>query len=310
MLNLALFDIMFIAETKIDNSCADIFHHPNYRVIRRDRKKGGGGLMAFIREDLSVYRRNKLEPESLEAICLDVSDRINSRFIVCACYRSQRLCKPTDFISSLTAAVEMMYRSRQEVMVIGDCNMDMMVDGSRSQNSLFKDFCERFCSYNQIRKPTRVTEKTKKLIDVVLASHPERFASCRNLQLGLSDNDLVYAIRKSKTPRPKAREFVYRSVKNFKESEFLADLVRVPWDSAYVFGDVNDLWDHWGTLYRQVLDAHAPVKKKRVRGEQLPWITPELQREISYRNHLFNVHAKSPSASSWEALRKQRNKVT
>ena len=29
MPNLALFDIMFIAETKIDNSCADIFHHPN-----------------------------------------------------------------------------------------------------------------------------------------------------------------------------------------------------------------------------------------------------------------------------------------
>ena len=54
---------MFISETKIDNSCADIFHHHNYRVIRRDRKKGGGGLMAFIREDLSIYRRHKLEPE-------------------------------------------------------------------------------------------------------------------------------------------------------------------------------------------------------------------------------------------------------
>ena len=83
MLNLALFDIMFIAETKIDNSCAGIFHHPNYRVlIRRDRKKGGGSLMALIRE----------------SVCLDVSDRKNSRFMVCACYRSQKLCKPTDFI--------------------------------------------------------------------------------------------------------------------------------------------------------------------------------------------------------------------
>ena len=117
----------------------------------------------------------------------------------------------------------------------------MMVDGGRSEK-LFKDFWERFYIYNQIRKATRVTEKTKTLIDFALASHPERFAACRNLQLGLSDHDLVYAIRKSKTPRPKAREFVYRSMKNFKESEFLADLVRVPWDSAYVFGDVNDLW--------------------------------------------------------------------
>ena len=59
---------MFNAETKIDNSCADIFHHPNYRVIRRDRKKGAGGLMAFIHEHLSVFRRLKHEPESLESI--------------------------------------------------------------------------------------------------------------------------------------------------------------------------------------------------------------------------------------------------
>ena len=83
--------------------------------------------------------------------------------------------------------------------------------------------CSRFCIYNQIRDPTRVAEKTKTLIDVVLASHPERFAVCGNLQLGLSDHDLVYAIRKSNTLRPKAREFVYRSIKDFKESEFLHD---------------------------------------------------------------------------------------
>ena len=136
MLNLALFDIMFIAETKIDNSSASIFHHHNYRVIRRDRKKGGGGLMALIREGLSVYRRRKPEPESVESICLNVSDR---RFIVCPCYRSRRLCIPTDFISSLTSALEMMYRSRQEVMVIGDCNLDMMVDETegRTENGVF-----------------------------------------------------------------------------------------------------------------------------------------------------------------------------
>ena len=107
------------------------------------------------------------------------------------------------------------------------------------ENALFKDFCERFCIGNQIREPTRVTEKTKTFIAVVLASHPERFAVCGNLQLGLSDNDLVYAIQKSKTPRPKAREFVYRSMTNFKESE----LGRVPWDSAYAFDNVNNLWD-------------------------------------------------------------------
>ena len=51
-------------------------------------------------------------------------------------------------------------------------------------------------------------------------------------------------------------------------------------------------------------------KKKRVRGDQLPWITPQIQREISRRNRLFKKHAKNPTKTSCEEFKKQRNKVT
>ena len=137
----------------------------------------------------------------------------------------------------------------------------------------FKDLCDRFCLFNQITEPTRVTEKSQSLI----ASHPERFATCGNLHLGVSDHDLVFAVRKQKIPRPKAREIEYRSMKNLDEKVLLEEPRRVPWDSAYIFEDVDGLWDHWAKLYCQVLDKHAPLKKKRIRGDQLPWITPKLE---------------------------------
>ena len=86
MLNRSLFDILFIAETKIDSTfSSNLLTQPGYRYIRRDRKKGAGGLIAFIREDLRAIRRLKLEPEAVESICLDVMDSRKSRFIVCAC---------------------------------------------------------------------------------------------------------------------------------------------------------------------------------------------------------------------------------
>ena len=99
-------------------------------------------------------------------------------------------------------------------------------------------------------------------------------------------------------------------MKNMDENELLEEIRRVPWDLAYIFEDVDDLWDHWAKLYCQVLDKHAPLKKKWIRGVQLLWITPELKREISWRNHLFKKHAKNPTDSSWEKYCKQRNKVT
>ena len=126
LLNKNMFDILFLAEAKIDRTVSDaLLNHHGYRLIRQDRKKGTGGIMAYIRSDLPVYRKRKLEPENVESICLEVKDSNNSRFLVCACSRSPGKCKETDFISSLTNAAEMMYRTRKELMLIGDFNMNM-----------------------------------------------------------------------------------------------------------------------------------------------------------------------------------------
>ena len=83
-----------------------------------------GGLIAYA--DLSVYRRRKLEPKKVESICLDVKDTNNTRFIVCACYRSPSKCKckVSHFISSLSSAIELMYRSRNEILLLRDFNME------------------------------------------------------------------------------------------------------------------------------------------------------------------------------------------
>lgn len=68
-----------------------------------------------------------------------------------------------------------MYGSRQEILFIRDFNLNMLVreNGEDAENNSLKDFCDRFCLQNQINEPTRVTDKTMTLLDVVLASHPE-----------------------------------------------------------------------------------------------------------------------------------------
>ena len=160
-LNRNLFDILFLAETKIDSSVSShLVSHPGFRTIRKDRKKGAGGLLAYIRNDLSAYRRLKLESSDIESICLDVKDSNNSRFIVCACYRSPTQCKESDFLASLSTAAENMYNNRKELLLLGDFNMDMYEnrDEGRFPGIRLVDFCNRFCLSNRINEPTRVTK--------------------------------------------------------------------------------------------------------------------------------------------------------
>ena len=53
-------------------------------------------------------------------------------------------------------------------------------------------------------------------------------------------------------------------MKNFNLPDVLADLQRVPWSSAYTFDNADDVWAHWRTLFKDVLDQHARAPEEQV----------------------------------------------
>jgi len=179
--------------------------------------------------------------------------------------------------------------------------------GVHKENNSLKVFCDRFCLHNLINEPTRVT---KQRLYLMLSSLVTQNDTCGNLHLGVSDHDLVYAVQKDKLPRHNARVIEYRSMQHYVNDQFLGDLSNVPWGTAYIYDDVDDLWRHWASLCTEVLDKHAPIKKIRVRGDQLPWITPDIQCENSRRNRMFKQHVNNSTKTSWEEFKKQRTKVT
>ena len=94
LLDECAFDILFITESKIDGTTSSsLFAHSQYRIIRRDRKRGGCGLLVYIRSNVTAHRQINLEPEGVESICLDVKGYANNWFLICACYRSPGINK-------------------------------------------------------------------------------------------------------------------------------------------------------------------------------------------------------------------------
>ena len=129
LLDTCRLDIFFVAERKIDGSVnSSLFAPSEHRIIRRDRKKGGSGVLVYIRRSITALRRARLEPDGVESICLDVKGFGNSWFVICACYRSPGKCKISDFLSSCVLAAEKMYTKRKEVMFLGDFDIDMLTE--------------------------------------------------------------------------------------------------------------------------------------------------------------------------------------
>lgn len=99
-------------------------------------------------------------------------------------------------------------------------------------------------------------------------------------------------------------------MKNSDETRFLSDPIQISWDSAFVFDNVDEVTSHWQNLFKQVIDKHDPVKNTQIRTNQLPWITPRIQKEIRKRNRLFKKYRKHQDEVLWLNYKSQWNKVT
>lgn len=63
--------------------------------------------------------------------------------------------------------------------------------------------------------------------------------------------------------------------------------------------DPNNAWGIWKQIFEFIADSHAPLKKKRVRGNSAPWITPELKHDMFERDRCKKVASRSQSDTDW-----------
>ena len=90
----------------------------------------------------------------------------------------------------------------------------------------------------------------------------------------------------------------------------MKDLEEIPWDSAYAYDNIDDIWHHWATLFNQILDKHVPLVQKKIANRQKPWIAAQIRKEIRKRNQPHKKFRKNLTNMIWIKYKKQRNIVT
>ena len=72
--------------------------------------------------------------------------------------------------------------------------------------------------------------------------------------------------------RYEKRHITYRSYRHFNEDTFLNDLECTPFQVSQIFDDIDDqLWFH-NKLFDNIINKHAPLKKRVVKSCQLPYM--------------------------------------
>ena len=160
-----------------------------------------------------------------------------------------------------------------------------------------------------IDNPTRVTENSSTLIDHLISNMPHKVITTGVSNITISDHYLIYAIHRNMPQRERPRLIETRNYKDFDAEIFLYDLSNQPWNNIKQLDDPNEMLSTWNTLFLNTLNTHAPIKRKRVRNTEAPWITPEIKKLMFERDNLKKKATVSKTSRSWGLYQKARNKT-
>ena len=157
------------------------------------------------------------------------------------------------------------------------------------------------CHRQLITVPTRVTETSKSILDVILASDTKQVQTSMIMESSISDHDLVYVILRLKKARAKPVYVTTRSFKHYKPHAFHNDVSLVLWSTVDIFDDVDDKLYAFNLLFNDILEQHAPLKTFKVRGKPNPYLTDNIRGLMKTRDYWHRKAKKINDPMNWSA---------
>ena len=155
-----------------------------------------------------------------------------------------------------------------------------------------------------------MTNTSQFLLDICVTNTPDKISVSGVQSHGISDHSLVYLVRKTTWQGKTVNSFVYkRQLKHFNESKFLNDLTTIDWNNVCSSDDLNIMWSQWLTNLTQVLDKHAPLKKRRIGKKKSPCITSAVVQRMRARDYLKKQYDKTRNTLYWKQYKNARNEV-
>lgn len=157
--------------------------------------------------------------------------------------------------------------------------------------------------------------KSGTCLDHCYTSHPAFIANTSVLNIGLADHLPLIIQRKYAKQRTGCESehttISYRQTKNLNLDELLRSLERIPWDTAFIFEDIDDILNALESMLNEVLDQHLPWKNRRVkRQNQPPWMNDEIMELMRERDNLLKTACHTNLLIDWSLYTRGKCKTS
>ena len=285
-----------------------------YKLIRLDRlHKRAGGVCAYIRKDFKSVVLKDLSYISecnFHQLWISIQCKKTKSIVICVTYRPDD-CPLSSFDNVLKPSYIQALTLNKPIVILGDLNCDALKPNCPESKALM-NFATEMNLSQLIKSPTRITNTTQSLLDVVLTSPNSPVRRSGVLNTTISDHLPVYVELKLKSPKPSPYYITVRSYKNYSPSLFIADLASNQSHSLlsiFHVDDVNTKLHIFNKTIQSTLDSHAPIKTVKIRSRPCPFVTREIKDLMKTRDQLHRRYLQTRDDLDWSSLKNSRNAV-
>ena len=278
-----------------------------------------GGLIIYLNEKYKFKTRTDLYRTSpiWEGQFIDITGNGLTKGITLGnIYRPPRNLNEnlSVFIDELSQTLILLERSKNEVLLAGDYNINLL---KLHEKPMFKEFFDTIISHSfipQITLPTRFSNKNGTLIDNIFCKLSDSTLQSTSgiLTQKLSDHQPYFTCLNTKyhnDRNPKyikcytnSEEAVKNTVRHLQSTKIISKLVM---DEN---GDPNTNYNILHDIVENAINTHMPcktVKFKKYKHKKHQWITQGILISIRYRDNLYrNMRKTQPGTPEYETIKR------
>ena len=308
-------DVITLSETWLNESVYPKSVNINgYTSYRQDRnfsvvsKKRRGGLLMYVRQDHASSSESLVEMNKstgdIEAQWLIIYRPHCKNVVVGNIYRppNGNFKKAIDYLEECMLSFDL---DTTELFILGDLNVNYKNKLSAEYKKL--SFFVKANGLKQIiDTTTRITSKTKSLLDLIL-TNSLYVRSAGTLDHYISDHQPIFVTKKKgRDSRPRV-EFEGRSYRNFNKDSFRDKLMEIDWADYYQKENPAEAWEFIFSKVESIIDGMCPLRTFKIRNYRPDWITHELLEQIADRDYFYNKAKQTGDEDDWNVAKHLRN---
>lgn len=285
------FDFIGITETgfRVSSTIHDLKGYKSLDCLTESTK---GGVRLYFSENLNYKKRDDLriyDKNKLESVFIEILTDQNKQNMIIGCVYKHPEMKISEFNKFLHSMLQKVSNEKKKLVLMGDFNIDLLKIDIHTDSSSYFDLITSFGLFPTILRPSRITSRSRTLIDNIFSNFSDIHTISGNLTCSISDHLPQFSSFNFSIDKTKENSNTYiRDWKAFDREKFILDFLDIDWKKELLSQNPDLNLSKFISKTNNLIDSHVPLKRVRFRDiPKKPWITKGILTSIKRKNALY-----------------------